>query len=455
LVSLASFFRRLAEGSLAIFRFYKNSSNRIATWNFEVQGRLAAMTEWTWTILPRLSNSEQERRYTRSIPVRRLVPILLLAGIARAQPVTVPLIVEGNAPIVELEFSSARGVRKARFLVDTGGGDALMLGSKLMADVGATAIGPVSRGYCPLRPLPVKLSGMALDLTGVRILGTPKWHGPTVRNDCEGLIPGRLLRHYEVILDYPARRFTLANPGATEPRGLKVKTPIAANGNPRIELEIGGVTYGFLLDTGASFTMISRTVLDAWAKANRAWPAATGAAGFANMFGGKRETEALMLRIAEMGVGAISLRDVAAVSRPEGTFETWMKRVMTAPIIGSVAGNVLRDFRVEIDYRNGFTYLERSGFTGDADLVSVGLVLEAGADGNPLVSGISSAAADDVKAQVKASDKLLAVDGAPVRRKSLAAAAGMLQGSAGARKQLSLERGGKGITVSVTVARLL
>jgi len=79
----------------------------------------------------------------------------------------------------------------------------------------------------PLKPLAVKLGGMALDLTGVRTVGTPGRRGPSERNDAEGLIPGRLLRKYEVVFDYPARRFTLATPGTTKPRGLKVKTPIS------------------------------------------------------------------------------------------------------------------------------------------------------------------------------------------------------------------------------------
>jgi hypothetical protein len=390
---------------------------------------------------------------------RLLATLLFLAsGIVLAQPVTVPLILEGNVPIVELEFSSARGIRKARFLVDTGGGDALLLGDRLMADIGAKATGAVIRGYEPLKSVPVKLGGMPLDLTGVRTMGMPKRRGPTVRNAVEGLLPGRMLKNYEVVFDYPARRFTLAKPGAAEPRGIKIKTAISAVGNPRIELLIDGTTHGFLLDSGASFTMISRAALDTWAKANTSWPAATGAVGFANMFGGKLEREALMLRIAAIGIGAISLKDVAAVSRPEGTFEKSMTRLMTAPIIGALAGNVLRDFRVEIDYQNGFIYLERSASTGgtaDADLLSVGLVLAAGPDGIPLVSGISSAAAPDVQSGVQPGDKLVAVDDTPLRGKSLAAVAGVLQGTAGAHKQLSLERDGKALTVSVTVKSLL
>jgi hypothetical protein len=397
--------------------------------------------------------------YTQSNPMSRLLATFLFASaIVMAQPVTVPLILEGNAPIVELEFPSASGIRKARFVVDTGGG-AFILGSKLMADIGAKATGPASKdepGVVPLEPVAVRLGGMALDLTGVQTIGLLGQRGPISRNDAEGLVPGRLLRNYEVVFDYPARRFTLAKPGAIGPRGVKVKTPISSSsGFPRIELQIGGVLNGFLLDTGASFTMISRAALDGWAKTEAAWPAATGAVGFANMFGGKMESEALMLRIAEIDIGTISLKNVAAVSRPEGTFEKYMSSMMTAPIIGALGGNVLRDFRVEIDYKNGFTYLERTASTEDADLLSVGLVLQAGTDGNPLVSGISSAAAADVKAQVQISDKLLAVDGAPLQGMSLAAVAAALQGTTGARKQLSLERDGKALTVSVTIKKLL
>lgn len=390
--------------------------------------------------------------------MRWLFATVLASGIVMAQTVTVPLIVEGNAPIVELEFPSAAGVRKARFLVDTGGGGALILGSKLIADIGAEPTGPASQGrnsMVPLKPMPVKLGGLTLNLTGVRIVGTPKRLGPSARDDAEGLLPGSLLKHYEVVFDYPARLFTLAKPGATTPRGTKIKTSISLAGHPRIELRIGGETRGFLLDTGASFTMISHTVLERWAKANPGWPTAIGAVGFANMFGGPVENEALMLRIAEIGIGSITVKDVAAVSRLEDTFEKSMSRSMTAPIVGALAGNVLRDFRVEIDYKSGFTYLERATFNTDADLVSVGLVLESSAGRNLVVSGISSAATSDVKEQVHVGDKLLSVDDASMQGRPLIAVARALQGKAGERKRLSLERDGKVLAVSVTIEKLL
>ncbi len=167
--------------------------------------------------------------------------------------------------------------------------------------------------------------------------------------------------------------------------------------------------------------MISRAVLERWAAENPAWPRASGAVGFANMMGGPMEAGALMLRIPDVAIGSVAVKDAAAVSRPEGTFEKWMSGMMTAPIVGSVAGNVLRDFRVTIDYENGVAYFVRSGTSEDVDLTSIGLVLGREPGGALVVAGISSNASTDVKNGVRVGDKLIAVDETPLSGKPLAA----------------------------------
>jgi predicted aspartyl protease len=384
--------------------------------------------------------------------------LLLVWLCTSAQGASAPLIVEGNAPIVELEFQTPSGSpRMARFLIDTGGG-AFILGSKLMADIGAQPTGPASKedGFVPLRPMAAKLGGMELNLSDAEPCGKPDSQWLDSRNEREGLIPGQLLRHYDMVLDYPGRRFTLSSPGTSRPQGVEFNTPISSpSGFPRIEAEIGGKSYGFLLDTGASFTMISQTAMEEWAKENPAWPSADGAVGFANMFGGKVDGAALMLRVAKLKLGPIALTGVAAVSRPDGIFEQWMSSMMTAPIVGSIGGNVLRDFRVEIDYAAGKTYLSQSGTSVDEDLVSVGLVLLAKQGESPVISAVSSNAAPDVKAGVHVGDTLLAVDDVVLAGKPLAAAALQLQGKAGTSKRLKLMRDGKAVTVTVTVKDLL
>jgi hypothetical protein len=56
-------------------------------------------------------------------------------------------------------------------------------------------------------------------------------------------------------------------------------------------------------------------------------------------------------------LGRKPLTDVGVTSQREGVFEKMMSSMMTAPIIGSLGGNVLRHFRVELDYANQKLYL--------------------------------------------------------------------------------------------------
>jgi hypothetical protein len=55
--------------------------------------------------------------------------------------------------------------------------------------------------------------------------------------------------------------------------------------------------------------------------------------------------------------GEHPLRDFGVVSQKAGVFEEWMSSMMTAPIVGALAGNVVKQFRVELDYPNQKLYL--------------------------------------------------------------------------------------------------
>lgn len=263
-----------------------------------------------------------------------------------------------------------------------------------------------------------------------------------------------MLRKYRVVLDYPGHSFTIAAPGG-KPRGEKIPTAIAIDsGYPRIEATIGGKPYGFLLDTGASFSMLSRTVLEGWSARNPHWPIATGAAGFANMFGNDAG-KGSMLRISKVKIGSFSLAGVAMVSRAPGVYENVMSAMMSAPIVGAIAGNILRDFRVEIDYRNGATYFERKLHSTDKDLVSVGLILGVANNGDPVVTALCSTAGEDVKHAIQLRDRLVAVDGRTVNGEPLAVIAELLSGKAGTSRRLTLTRSGRQFDVIVRTKKLL
>ena len=84
----------------------------------------------------------------------RLIALALVVSSAVAQ---VPMLVEGNVPIVEVRFKTpSGGERKARFVVDSGGGS-FILGSKLAADVGVKPqgkiIGDGDTSFQPVEPI--------------------------------------------------------------------------------------------------------------------------------------------------------------------------------------------------------------------------------------------------------------------------------------------------------------
>jgi C-terminal processing protease CtpA/Prc len=86
-----------------------------------------------------------------------------------------------------------------------------------------------------------------------------------------------------------------------------------------------------------------------------------------------------------------------------------------------------------------------------ASLVRVGLGLRYGTDKGRAVTSISTGNADDVAANVKAGDVLMAVDGKNVCDGLHHTAATTLAGHDGQRKKLQLRRAGKPLEVTVTV----
>src|ERR1700730_9324352 len=132
---------------------------------------LGAAASTAWPLSARTQQPERVRRIGR------------LGTSEGSQVVAVPMMVEGNVSIVELEFQASSGAaRQARFMVDTGGGT-FIIGSKLMRDTGANPTGPElkSQGMqmVPVQSLPTKLGGLDLDLSEVRMLALPenKWVG--------------------------------------------------------------------------------------------------------------------------------------------------------------------------------------------------------------------------------------------------------------------------------------
>lgn len=306
--------------------------------------------------------------------IRRIAYLLLIVGELAAVPalraqrardsVTVPLIVEGNRPYVLVTFQRPDGsTREARMLLDTGGGGFLLtepLARDLGATMGATVKEEGQTFASVTSPVIARLGALPLTLNAQRIavlVGRDNVLPSAAAGNAEGMLPGHVLAKYHVVFDYPARTFTLAAPGILTPRGTSLPMRVGnPSGFPRTEWQVEGTTYAMLLDTGASFTMVSEVVLKAWGQRHPDWPRYPGAFGEAATLGGQT-LETMMLPQGQWG--PFPLGEVGVTSQREGTFERYMSGIMRGPIVGSLAGNVLKSFRVELDYEHERLYLSR------------------------------------------------------------------------------------------------
>jgi predicted aspartyl protease len=300
-----------------------------------------------------------------------LLTVLLLCSGALAQKstsiaklaaqVTVPLLVEGNRPFIDITFIRPNGSnRVARFIIDSGGGGFLIT-EPLARDLGLHW-GPISREegseLANATETPRAYVGdFPLDLDPSRVIvlvGADNALPKVAPGHADGLLPGHVLAHYLVVFDYPGGKFTLARKNAWQPKGTPLPMPVGRTGYPRTEIEVAGTKYGMLIDTGASFTMVSEVLLKQWGTAHPDWPRYKGAFGEAKTLGGAT-LETMTIPAGLWGPNKLS--EFGVTSQREGTFEKYMSGMMAAPIVGSLAGNVLKRFRLVLDYPNAKLYI--------------------------------------------------------------------------------------------------
>jgi hypothetical protein len=128
-------------------------------------------------------------------------------GSAIEHNVSVPMSVVGNAPIITLTFNKpGGGVRTAQFVFDSGGG-AIILDQDLAMDIGLKPEGAIisedGQQYQPVEIPEASIGGMPLDLHTSKAFVHQGTGSFTNRNRVEGLLPGKALEHYQVVLDYP------------------------------------------------------------------------------------------------------------------------------------------------------------------------------------------------------------------------------------------------------------
>ena len=156
----------------------------------------------------------------------------------------------------------------------------------------------------------------------------------------------------------------------------------------------------------------------------------------------------------EVTWGTLQITNVLFVSRPD---ETYSSTSFETPgsIAGALGGNVLKGFRMEIDYPHGATYLEQQSIDAGNDMNSAGLVLDVDSANDLIVRAISSTAAAMTKSNIHPGDQILEIDGKREMPWNFVDASDALSGTVGATKRLVIRRAGKEIETMVRIAHLL
>ncbi len=273
------------------------------------------------------------------------------------------------------------------------------------------------------------------------------------RYKVDGMLPGKALERYQIVLDYPRRRLSVGEAGTFPHQGEKLPCPfVVSSGHPRIDVGIGGITYGFLLDTGTQITLMREDVLRQWAKEHLDWPRSIGAAGPANE--GADPDDDFLLRIPRLQLGPFTANHVAVASRPNEIYSATTYETPAA-IIGALGGNVLSQFRVEVDYPEQLCFFERYGREKANDFDTVGLVLDTNSSGQLVVRAVSSTASAVTRQNIQPGDVILQIGDSINAPYTLTKAAQSLSGVVGERKRLRILIRGEPMSVTVVVSRIL
>jgi hypothetical protein len=283
----------------------------------------------------------------------------------------------------------------------------------------------------------------------------------------EAMLPASLLRDRVLILDHARQRFALKRPEEFRPEGVAV--PIALNpdtGLATVDVGVDGETHAFAIDAGSGYTWMRGDTLRNCLAAHPDWRRAEGAVGLANynMIDFAFEKKGTVARLPQIAIGGATLSDVGVLGTGPvlGSFtdgivgdlfwDSWQKAA-PKPVVGWLGSNVLRNFRLAIDYPNRMSYwlAQRAYDAADLDQPGITLVRR---DRRYYVGGIVRPAQGAALEGVMVGDELMGVEAIDAREASKGALLAALHGKPGETKLLTLLRDGASVKIDAPVLDL-
>jgi len=272
------------------------------------------------------------------------------------------------------------------------------------------------------------------------------------------MLPAGVLRKYVVVIDYNDRTLTLAQPGSIQPEGIPTPFRIhPKTGLIAIDTAIDGKHYATTIDNGSAYTWFQQSTAKAWLGAHPDWERGVGAVGVSNMRMSDDGTEAsgVLIRIPKIAAGPLDFEQIGvlALGRAKGSeqdFFDWYSKKNAVPVIGWLGGNVLKQFRLTIDYPNQTIYWLKQTDPDSNDMDQVGLTLMAKAGGY-IVAGIAKKNGKPTVENIQPGDELLRIDNLETKHAGWGAIYSALHGKPGEIRTLVVERAGRELTVQAKV----
>jgi hypothetical protein len=395
------------------------------------------------------------------------------AGKAATQPeprsVTVPAAIDHNRIVINADVLLPNGsTERVHAWVDNGNPD-LYLSRRLATLLGLAVSCSDNDQQCSSPPpREISVGGMRIPLAGVKEAKIPLKPVNAASVLAAGMgveitLPSSILRHYDVLIDFPEHKISIGAPGTIPFRGPSAKVEVnAENGLIQILSQIEKKKCNLALDLGASISFLAEDVFDKLATAHPDWPQMTGAVGSANMWGSDDEAQWKVMRLDRLQYGPLFLASVVAVEFPKDRMEFFQKRAgvpTTVPTAGLLGSDALLNYRVGLDYAHSTVYFEFGRNFNFPDFDVIGLTLRPEDDGRFTILGVADFEGKPSLPEgpdgVQPGDHLVAVNGIPVGGSTMGQVWAMLGGTPGQERKLTVERAGKQFTVAAKVQHFL
>jgi len=266
------------------------------------------------------------------------------------------------------------------------------------------------------------------------------------------------------VLDYLDKKLTLTTPGHLHPQGIAV--PISLNpetGLVTVAALIDGAPHHFVIDCGSPYSWVRGSAAQAWVKAHPSWKRADGAVGLSNynMLDNAFEKDGIVVRIPSISLGALELKEVGLLGTGallgfgdhvfgELFWDAWQENA-AVPVAGWFGNNILKQYRITIDYPNRMSYWLKRGEPDPGELAQVGVTLVYSA-GTYAIGGIVGRNGQPATEGLMAGDRLVQIDGQRIdgwpRERVLAA----LHGKPGESRSIVVDRNGRMIERTTVVS---